>query len=94
MVHDFHVGDRTSASFYTGIFISTFSLAESLTGLFWGGLSDRFGRKPVLLFGCLGTMISLIVVGLSPNFGMALVGRSLGGFLSKISSKCSVKRLR
>ena len=83
MVRDFHVGAKDSACLYAGLFISAFALAESLTGFFWGGLSDRIGRKPVLLIGCTGTMVSLIIVGLSTNFWVALAGRALGGLLSK-----------
>jgi len=83
MVKDFHVGDKASASLYAGIFISAFALAESLTGMFWGSLSDRVGRKPVLLSGCFGTMLSLLIVGFSTNFWIALAGRSVGGLLSK-----------
>ena len=83
MVKDFHVGDEQSASFYAGIFISAFALSESLTGLFWGGLSDRVGRKPILLLGCAGTLVSLLIVGLSTNFWVALAGRSIGGLLSE-----------
>ena len=82
MVKDFHVGDRSSASLWAGIFISAFALAESITGMFWGGLSDRMGRKPILLLGCGGTLISLIVVGFSTNFWVALAGRVLGGLLN------------
>jgi MFS family permease len=50
--------------------------------MYWGAVSDRVGRKPVLLMGCLGTVISLLVVGLAPNFWVALVGRILGGALN------------
>lgn len=82
MVRDFNIGDKSSASFYAGILISAFSLAESLTGMFWGGLSDKVGRKPVLLFGCFGTMLSLLIVGFSTNFWMALLGRIVGGILN------------
>ncbi|CAG8168586.1 unnamed protein product [Penicillium salamii] len=81
MVKDFHVDDE-NASFYAGVLISAFALAEALTGMFWGGLSDRIGRKPVLLCGCIGTMLSLLLVGLAPNFWVALLGRALGGALN------------
>ncbi|CAG8376275.1 unnamed protein product [Penicillium salamii] len=81
MVKDFHVDDE-NASFYAGVLISAFALAEALTGMFWGGLSDRIGRKPVLLCGCIGTMLSLLLVGLAPNFWVALIGRALGGALN------------
>ena len=70
------------ASLYSGLLISAFALAESLTGLFWGSVSDRIGRKPVLLFGCTGTMLSLVIVGFAPTFWVALLGRALGGFLN------------
>lgn len=49
---------------------------------YWGGLSDRLGRKPVLLLGCAGTVLSLLVVGFSFNFWIALLGRFLGGALN------------
>lgn len=82
MVKDFHIGPDSSAPTYCGVFISAFSFAESLTGMFWGCLSDRIGRKPVLLIGCGGTMLSLLLVGFATNFWFALAGRMLGGLLS------------
>jgi MFS family permease len=82
LVKKFQVGDENDASFYAGLLISAFALAESLTGMHWGGLSDRMGRKPVLLMGCAGTMLSMIVVGFSSNIWVALAGRAMGGFLN------------
>ena len=82
LVLHFEIGDKSNASFYAGILISAFAFAESISGMFWGGLSDRYGRKPILLFGCAGTILSLLVVGFSVNFWMALMGRMLGGLLN------------
>lgn len=51
-------------------------------GMYWGGLSDRIGRKPVLLLGCAGTMISMVVLGFASNIWVALAGRIFGGALN------------
>lgn len=82
MVTGFHVGSKNDASFYCGILIASFSLAESLTSVWWGVLSDKIGRKPVLLMGCFGTMLSLLIVGFADNFAVALAGRVIGGLLN------------
>jgi hypothetical protein len=44
--------------------------------------TDRIGRKPVLIFGCAGTMFSMILVGFSSNIWIALLGRTTGGLLN------------
>ncbi|KAF4456965.1 hypothetical protein F53441_980 [Fusarium austroafricanum] len=82
LVKSFEIGREEYASFYAGILISAFSLAEAAMGTYWGGLSDRIGRKPVLIIGSVGTMISMLIVGAAPTFGVALFGRLLGGLLN------------
>ncbi|KAI1122134.1 major facilitator superfamily domain-containing protein [Nemania abortiva] len=82
LVRHFQVGNEQDASFYAGLLISAFSLTEALMGMYWGGLSDRVGRKPVLILGCLGTMFSMVVVGFATNIWIALLGRACGGLLN------------
>ncbi|KAK3502796.1 major facilitator superfamily domain-containing protein [Neurospora crassa] len=77
-----HIGNEDDASFYAGLLISSFALAEASMGMYWGGLSDRVGRKPVLLLGCVGTMFSMIMVGFATNLWVAVLGRAIGGLLN------------
>ncbi|KAG0635244.1 major facilitator superfamily domain-containing protein [Tuber brumale] len=65
-----------------GVIASSFALAQCLTGVLWGHLSDKIGRKPCILFGLAGTAISVIGFGFSENLAMALTWRILGGFLN------------
>ena len=78
----FHVGTRDDAAFWTGVLIAAFSFAEALTSVFWGSLSDRVGRRKVLISGCFGTCASLLIVGFASNFWIALAGRVVGGLLN------------
>ena len=65
-----------------GIIASSFALAQFLTGVLWGRLSDKIGRKPCILFSLAGTVISVIGFGFSENLAMALTFRILGGCLN------------
>lgn len=83
MIEDFHVtDDKSKISFFAGMVTSAFTFAEFSTGLLWGRLSDRVGRKPVLLTGLAGTALSVIIFGLAPNLTVALLARAIGGLLN------------
>ena len=53
-----------------------------LTVLGWGRLSDRIGRKPVMLIGLTGVSISVAAFGMSQSFTAMIVSRCLGGALN------------
>ena len=67
---------------YAGMVTSAFAFAEFSTGVIWGKLSDKLGRKPILLTGLAGTGLSMLVFGFAPNLPVALLGRALGGLLN------------
>ncbi|OBT87224.1 hypothetical protein VE02_04890 [Pseudogymnoascus sp. 03VT05] len=69
-------------SMYAGVVTASFTFAEFSSGMLWGKLSDRIGRKPVLLTGLAGTGLSMLVFGFAPNIYVAIIARALGGLLN------------
>lgn len=57
-----------------------YSLAQFLSGPFLGNLSDRYGRRPLLLLAIAGLGIDFLLHALAPNLGWLFVGRILAGF--------------
>lgn len=83
MIKSFNItSDDRQIAMYAGMVTSAFAFAEFSTGVLWGKLSDRIGRKPVLLTGLAGTGISMLVFGFAPSLPVALLGRALGGVLN------------
>ncbi|KAG1785988.1 major facilitator superfamily domain-containing protein [Suillus plorans] len=75
-------GDDAAVGYYAGIIESLFFAAQVLTVLKWGRLSDRIGRKPVLVIGLSGACISILCFGLSTTFWSLVISRCLCGFLN------------
>ncbi len=65
-----------------GMLMAVFSLMQFIFSPFWGDLSDRYGRKPLLLMGTVGNGLTMIGFGLSTNLAMLYIFRALGGILS------------
>jgi MFS family permease len=83
MIQDFQVTmDNNKISVYAGMVTSAFAFAEFSSGMAWGRLSDKIGRKPVLLTGLAGTALSMLIFGFAPNLPTALLARALGGLLN------------
>ncbi|KAJ6589490.1 major facilitator superfamily multidrug-resistance, DHA1 sub-family [Mycena capillaripes] len=72
-------GDETKTGYFAGIIESVFFLAECLTVVYFGRASDRYGRRPVLLFGPVGLALSMLGFGLSKRFWSLVVFRCLQG---------------
>ncbi len=64
---------------YIGLFTSSFMLAEALLSPRIGGLSDRIGRKRIILWGLLGDVVLGIFTGLAPDWIWLLLIRVVNG---------------
>jgi len=64
-------------------------LAFGTSQLIWGPLSDRFGRRPVLLAGVAAYMVASIGCALSPSIGALLVWRTLQGAAMGAAVMCA-----
>ncbi|CDO75960.1 hypothetical protein BN946_scf184888.g10 [Trametes cinnabarina] len=75
-------GDEKKVGYYAGMIESIFFAMEALFVFQWSRLSDRIGRKPVLLVGVGGLCVSMLCFGLSKTFWGLVVSRSLVGLLN------------
>ncbi|WWD21802.1 hypothetical protein CI109_106290 [Kwoniella shandongensis] len=71
---------------YSGAIESVWALCSIMFVYRWGKLSDRIGRKPVILGGLAGLTFSLLMFGLSKSFWWAMGARALSGVLCGNSS--------
>lgn len=65
-----------------GLLVATSAFLEFSFGPLWGSVSDRFGRKPVLIIGLFGYAISTFLFGISNQLWMLFAARALSGVLS------------
>lgn len=62
--------------------VASFSLMQFLLSPFWGGLSDRIGRRPVLMISMVGSIASFMWLGLAEGLWMLFAGRLTAGAMS------------
>ncbi|KXJ95686.1 major facilitator superfamily domain-containing protein [Microdochium bolleyi] len=75
-------GTEQDAGFYAGLLVSAYAVAEAITAMGWGALSDRYGRKPIVLIGLGGVALSSLIFGLAQSYWVALLARFIGGALN------------
>ncbi len=80
MVKD--IKGEEDASFYAGLLVSAFAMAEASTAMIWGHISDRYGRKPIILVALAGTALSSLIFGFAKRYWVALLARVIGGALN------------
>ena len=75
-VEEAHVGSSA------GSIASAYNLAQLVSGMVWGRVSDNYGRKPVILFGLVCTAASVVWFGVADSVGSAIAARVVGGLLN------------
>lgn len=67
---------------FGGLLGALYSLIQFVTAPLWGGISDRIGRRPVLLISVFGLFLSYVLWFFSGSFTLLLVARAVGGLMS------------
>ncbi|MBV9510835.1 MAG: TCR/Tet family MFS transporter [Caulobacteraceae bacterium] len=75
-------GDAALAARYIGWFATVWALMQFFSSPVAGALSDRFGRRPVLLASMFGMAADYVVMALAPTVGWLLLGRIISGVTS------------
>ncbi len=75
-------GSTASAAHYVGLFATVFALAQFICAPLLGSLSDRFGRRTVILGSALGQSINFALLALAPNLLWLLIARIVSGITS------------
>src|SRR5216117_636267 len=79
LILNFLSGSATSAANWLGIFGTVFEAMQFFFSPVLGVLSDKFGRRPVILLSNLGLGLDYIVMALSPTIGWLFLGRIISG---------------
>jgi DHA1 family tetracycline resistance protein-like MFS transporter len=79
LVKQFAGGDTALAAQYTLAFAVTWGLMQFIFSPIVGMLSDRFGRRPVLLVSIFGLGVDYLFMALAPTLGWLFIGRVING---------------
>lgn len=71
--------DATFVSDFYGYFIAVYALMQFLASPVLGALSDRFGRRPILLNSLLGAGLDYILMAYAPTLSILFIGRIIAG---------------
>lgn len=78
----FYVESMGASGTGLGLLMAIFGLMQLIFSPVWGSLSDRVGRKPILLLGIIGNIVAQLLMGFSTQMWMLFVARALSGILS------------
>jgi DHA1 family tetracycline resistance protein-like MFS transporter len=82
LVASFVDNDTASAAKIFGVFGTAWALMQFFFSPILGGLSDRFGRRPVVLLSNFGLALDYVLMALAPSLAWLFVGRVISGITS------------
>jgi DHA1 family tetracycline resistance protein-like MFS transporter len=82
LVVSFVGGDTARGAEVFGLFGTTWALMQFIFAPLLGALSDRYGRRPVLILSAFGLGVDYIIMALAPNLAWLFVGRVVSGITS------------
>ncbi|WPY97396.1 MFS transporter [Christiangramia sp. OXR-203] len=74
--------DTDLINFHIGVLTSIYPLFQLIFVVVWGKLSDRYGRKPVIIIGLIGFVIMQLLTGLATSLTMLYIARIFGGIFT------------
>ncbi len=89
LIRDLTGQDLAGASFYGGGLMLAFAAMQFLCSPIIGNLSDRFGRRPVLLLSLGGLAANMVLMAVAPNLLWLFVGRIISGIFGATMSTAS-----
>ena len=75
-------GGIEAVGLWVGLVMTAYPMAQFLSAPLWGGLSDRIGRRPILMIGLVGNTFCFALFGLAPTLFIAIAARFLAGFFN------------
>ena len=79
---------EASAGWINGVFVAVWAIAQFVASPTLGALSDRFGRRPLLLLSMLGLGLDYIAMAIAPNLAWLMLGRVISGITCSSFSIC------
>lgn len=89
LMRDVSGGTLAEAALWGGVLSTVFAVMQFLFGPLVGGLSDRFGRRPVLLVSLAVTALDYVVMALATTMPLLIAARVVGGIMASTQSTAS-----
>lgn len=86
LIQELEAGDLAQAAVWGGILTAIFAVMQFLFGPIVGGLSDRFGRRPVLLIALVVMAFDYVLMAVAGTIWLLVIGRIIGGITAATQS--------